>query len=118
MGSEITTTKTLDEMLDEKIRASMIRIDSLEAGSAERSEAVSELEKLYKIRTENVKATSERTDQKRALIANAITAGAELILPLIFYGVWMRRGLKFEETGTFTSQTFKWLASRFKPTKR
>ena len=33
-------------------------------------------------------------------------AAAELVLPLMFYGVWMSRGLRFEETGTFTSKTF------------
>ena len=42
---------------------------------------------------------------------------AGLILPLIFYGVWMRRGFKFEEEGTFTSTTFRGLFNRFKPTK-
>ncbi|WP_347294094.1 hypothetical protein [uncultured Duncaniella sp.] len=45
-------------------------------------------------------------------------ATAELVLPLVFYGVWMKRGLKFEETGTFTSQTFKNLFNRFKPTRK
>lgn len=45
-------------------------------------------------------------------------ATAELVLPLVFYSVWMKRGLKFEETGTFTSQTFKNLFNRFKPTRK
>jgi hypothetical protein len=46
--------------------------------------------------------------------------GIEIIgigLPLIFYASWMRRGFKFEETGTYTSTTFKGLFNRFKPTK-
>ncbi len=42
---------------------------------------------------------------------------ASLILPLIFYAYWMRVGLKFEETGTFTSTTFRGLFNRFRPTK-
>ena len=42
---------------------------------------------------------------------------AGIILPLVFYAVWMRRGLKFEETGTYTSTTFRGLFNRFKPTK-
>lgn len=45
-------------------------------------------------------------------------AMAEIILPLIFYATWMKRGFKFEETGTFTSATFKGLTNRFKPTKK
>lgn len=45
-------------------------------------------------------------------------AVGELVLPLVFYGIWMNRGFKFEETGAFTSTTFKNLLNRFKPTKR
>lgn len=44
------------------------------------------------------------------------TAG--IVVPLIFYGVWMNRGLKFEKDGTFTSTTFKNLIHFFKPTKK
>lgn len=44
------------------------------------------------------------------------TAG--IVLPLVFYASWMKRGLKFEETGIFTSQTFKGLINKFKPTRR
>ena len=43
---------------------------------------------------------------------------AGLILPLIFYAVWMRRGFRFEETGTYTSTTFRGLFNRFKPTRK
>lgn len=45
-------------------------------------------------------------------------AAAEIILPLIFYSKWMKKGFKFEETGTFTSTTFRGLFNRFKPTKK
>lgn len=45
-------------------------------------------------------------------------AAAEIILPLIFYSVWMKRGFKFEEEGTYTSTTFKGLFNKFKPTKK
>lgn len=40
-----------------------------------------------------------------------------ICLPLIFYGVWMKQGFKFEETGAYTSTTFRGLFNRFKPTK-
>ena len=43
------------------------------------------------------------------------TAG--IIIPMIFYAIWMRKGFKFEETGTFTSTTFRGLFNRFRPTK-
>lgn len=44
-------------------------------------------------------------------------AAAELVLPLVFYGIWMGQGFKFEESGSFTSTTFKNLLNRFRPTK-
>jgi hypothetical protein len=44
-------------------------------------------------------------------------AVAELVLPLVCYGIWMRKGFQFEETGSFTSTTFKNLLNRFRPTK-
>jgi len=44
-------------------------------------------------------------------------AVGELVLPLAFYGLWMRRGFEFEKTGSFTSTTFKNLLNRFRPTK-
>lgn len=45
-------------------------------------------------------------------------AAAELVIPLVFYGIWMRKGFKFEQTGTYTSSTFRGLFSKFKPTKK
>lgn len=45
-------------------------------------------------------------------------AAAEIVLPLVFYAAWMRKGFKFEETGTFTSTTFRGLFGKFKPTKK
>jgi hypothetical protein len=50
-------------------------------------------------------------------IIKVLVDGATVIVPIIFYNVWMNRGFKFEETGTFTSNTFKNLFGKFKPTK-
>lgn len=43
---------------------------------------------------------------------------AGIVLPLMFYATWMKKGFKFEETGTFTSTTFRGLFNRFRPTKK
>lgn len=45
------------------------------------------------------------------------TAAAELVLPLVFYGIWMKKGFKFEESGVYSSTTFRNLFSRFRPSK-
>ena len=42
---------------------------------------------------------------------------AGIILPIMFYGRWMKKGFEFEQSGTFTSNTFKSLFSKFKVMK-
>ncbi len=123
-------------LLEEEIRTEIERLGSLESGSQEYSLAVDSLTKLYKLKLEEdrnaiehmEKIENRENDQdfKAAQLAESIKdryfrvgiAAAELVLPLMFYGVWMRRGFKFETEGTFTSQTFRGLFSRFKPTKK
>lgn len=123
-------------LLEEEIKAEIKRLGSLESGSQEHATAVDSLTKLYKLKLEEDKNTYERLDKienreidqesKTAQMAESVKdryfrfgmAAAELVLPLMFYGVWMRRGFKFEQDGTFTSQTFRGLFSRFRPTKK
>lgn len=123
-------------LLEEEIKAEIKRLGSLESGSQEHTAAVDSLTKLYKLKLEEDKNTYERLDKienreidqesKTAQMAESVKdryfrfgmAAAELVLPLMFYGVWMRRGFKFEQDGTFTSQTFRGLFSRFRPTKK
>ena len=50
-------------------------------------------------------------------IAKVLIDGAAVVLPVILYNVWMKRGFEFEETGTYTSNTFKNIIGKFKPTK-
>ena len=123
-------------LLEEEIKAEIKRLGSLESGSHEHTTAVDSLTKLYKLKLEEDKNTYERLDKienreidqesKAAQMAESVKdryfrfgmAAAELVLPLMFYGIWMRRGFKFEQDGTFTSQTFRGLFSRFRPTKK
>jgi hypothetical protein len=92
--------------------------------------------KLYKLRIEetknewdfNEKYIAHESDKqfKKAQLEEQVkdryfrlgVEAAGIILPLIFYGIWMRKGFKFEETGTFTSTTFRGLFNRFRPTKK
>lgn len=116
-------------LLEEEIKAEIKRLGSLESGSQEHTTAVDSLTKLYKLKLEEDKNAYEREidqESKTAQMAESVKdryfrfgmAAAELVLPLMFYGVWMRRGFKFEQDGTFTSQTFRGLFSRFRPTKK
>lgn len=56
-------------------------------------------------------------EQKIDRYVRVAVAGVELVLPLMFYGIWMKRGFKFEESGVYSSTTFKNLFNRFRPTK-
>jgi len=62
----------------------------------------------------NIKKDVElRTDRIIKVIADV----AVVTVPIIFYNVWMNKGFRFEETGTYTSNTFKNLFGKFKPNK-
>lgn len=135
--------QNIEELLSEEIAAEIQALSELNSGSKEKSTAIDDLTKLYKLRIEENKSiwdadekynrrvmedeANTRDDEvKRTQIAEQVKdryfrvgiAAAELMIPLVFYGVWMKRGFRFEETGTFTSSTFKGLINRFRPTKK
>lgn len=118
-------------------------LKNLEAGSKEQQMVIENVAKLYRLGLEEMKADTDweeicnrkeaddkreeneeqfRKDQlaeqtkDRYLRLGVETAG--IVLPLIFYAFWMKRGFRFEETGTYTSTTFRGLFNRFKPTKK
>ena len=126
-----------NEMTLEKVIAEEIsNLPTLERGSQEKSAAIDDLAALYKLkieeskfkldyieRQESVKRDEEfknkqLEEQVKDRYFRLGIAAAELILPLMFYASWMKKGFKFEETGAYTSTTFRNLFNRFRPTKR
>lgn len=153
--------ENIKELLNEEIAAEIQAISSLDSGSEEKSKAIEDLVKLYRLRIEETKSELDAEDKRsrRTLESEASVreneikksqldeqikadvqdeqykrsqldeqvkdryfrlgiAAAELLIPLMFYGIWMRKGFKFEETGTYTSTTFRGLFNRFRPTKK
>lgn len=133
----------IKDLLNEEIAAEIQDLSLLNAGSKEKSSAIEGLAKLYKLRIEENKNEWDADEKydRRVMEGEANTqdekmkqrqleeqvkeryfrvgvAAAELMVPLIFYGIWMRKGFKFEETGTYTSKTFTGLINRFRPTKK
>lgn len=133
----------IKSLLDKAIESEFQSLSSLSSGSEEKSKVIDDLAALHKLRIEEIKAEAEAEEKRARRVMDDMdrerdeqfkqrqlseqiidryvkvgTAAAELMLPLVFYGVWMKRGLKFEETGTFTSTTFKNLLGRFKPTRK
>ena len=121
----------IKKLLDDAIKTEINNLNSA-SDKDEKSEVIKNLAALHKLRIEEIKTETEieEKSERRAMdkaahdentldrYAKIGIAAAELVLPLMFYGVWMSRGLRFEETGTFTSQTFKNLFNRFKPTRK
>lgn len=84
----------------------------LKPGSEESRAIIEELQILTKLIE-----VSENEESKRMDYIKLGMDAASIVLPLIFYGHWMNKGMKFEETGTFTSKTFMNFLNRMKPTK-
>ena len=129
--------------LEKEILKEIQDLSALESGSKEKDSAIENLATLYKLNIEEVKIEHEAMEKafdrgsadetsardlklKQQMLDESIKDRyfklgldvAGLIVPIIFYGIWMGRGLKFEETGTFTSTTFRGLFNRFKPTQK
>lgn len=96
------------EMLTRQIETEIEKLSTMEDGSQEKAETIEGINKLYKLKLED-KPWFDKV--KLGLEA------ASIVLPLMFYAVWMGRGFEFEKEGTYTSQTFRGMWNRFKPTK-
>lgn len=67
-----------------------------------------------------IDSLQKQQELKHSKVWNGVKTGVEIVgvvAPLMFYGIWMNRGLEFEKEGSFTSTTFKGLLGKFKPTK-
>ena len=64
------------------------------------------------------KELNEDGDKTKSTIFRSLDVGVKatgVVLPIVFYSVWMNRGLEFEKEGCFTSATFKGLTKFFRP---
>ncbi len=135
--------KTLKERLEEELSRQLDELADFHVGTDEQRKAINNLEVLYRLKLEEDKLdvsyneglkkneieekkleiTKSENQEKKDNISKdrwvkiGLEAGG-LVLPLLFYGKWMKAGFKFEETGTFVSQTFRGLFSHFRPTRR
>jgi len=122
------------ELLEEVLKSEIEGLSYWAQGSKEHSEAINNIATLYKLKIDETKSEldadikyrvneceyqvkcDQAFEQKKDRYIRLGMDVAGLLLPLLFYGSWMRRGFRFEETGTFTSTTFRGLFNRFKPT--
>lgn len=112
-------------LLDQEVETLIEKLKDCEQKPQERGELIQDIKELHKLRVDEIRLFKEtentESESKNQWIDRYIRVGvaaAELIIPLIFYGCWMRRGFKFEETGTYTSSTFRNLYNHFHPKKK
>lgn len=126
------------EMLQKEIEAEFKKLEKLEPGTDAHKEVVRTIDTLYKLHIEDISREREfmekcdanvlaekdirmkETQSKRDMIFGWAKIGVEaagIVLPLVLYATWLKRGFEFEETGTITSKTFSNLIGKIRPTK-
>lgn len=117
--------------LEEEIERGLDELTHYVPGSETKTAAIEDLAKLYRLKLDEEKkdleifvAEQNRQQEKKSeedlKFERYFKIGldlANLILPLGFYWIWMKRGFKFEEKGTFGSNTFRELFRWFRPTR-
>lgn len=125
----------INKAMDEEILSRLEDLKQMDVSSKEYEKSVDVVTKMYSQRTEEYKVEcdfyskehdAELKEKEAELkeresnplnmnrIIDVSLRGLEIVVPVIFTGVWMGRCLKFEETGTFTSQVSKNLIPKFR----
>ena len=115
----------IEEVLENELR----ELNNLEVGSDEYLKVLNGICKLYELENEKSRHKEElkRAEQRHeeALREQRIDRYFRIgemivstLIPLGFYGFWMKKGFKFEEEGTYTSQTFRNFRNWMKPLKK
>ena len=123
------------ELLRQVIETEIKDLKNWEEGSLEKSRAIDDIAKLYKLKIEEDKNQLEFEERARTyefekslktkemvfrIREILIKYGVEIGLGaawMIFKAVWMHRGFKFEEDGTLTSTVFRTLYNGFNKQK-
>ena len=99
----------------EDVKADTDYDEKLYRRDADAQHEQNELDKQAREEEYKKKQLSEQIKDRYFRLGIEVT---EIVLPLMFYATWMKRGFKFEETGTYTSTTFRGLFNRFRPTRK
>lgn len=124
------------DLLDEEIESQIEAMSHLSPGSEEQSKAAKNVAELIKLGIEDDKIQKEFQDkndarysedkfheaqlmeQRKARWLQFGAAAAGILLEMLFYGYWVSRGYRFEETGVVTSPTLKDLIRKMRPPRR
>ena len=120
MKDSIMSPEEKRTMVEYLVKLNCIQTERKEVKRKETELELKHLELEDKIEVQTDDKAYKEVLVKREMLQTFVKGGIEVfgvVAPIMFYSAWMKRGLKFEETGTYTSQTFKGLFGKFKPTK-
>lgn len=106
------------EKLDGLISDMIDDLPNTDAGSAERTAAVEDLNKAYKLKIEEAKNESDKNQARNQLIVQLLGIGVNVGLVFLQMRNFNRNyitGLKFEETGAISSKFVRDLTSKMFP---
>ena len=115
------------EMIEREIINALSEIKFMEPGSKERDDAMNYVSYLYetlnaerKCLVDSRKVDNDEDKNKFDKFISIGKLGVEIFGvagPLMLYNSWMKKGFEFEKTGMITSQTFRGLIGKFKPSR-
>lgn len=120
------------KMLDKEYSDTLKAIKDAQAGSEEAKWQLQKLTELHKQRMneeqtdrdtvmkheELVLKKQQLTEGKKDRIVKIVLEGAVILVPCVTSSYWMGKGLKFEETGSFTSRVGNWVSSNMRLFKK
>ena len=115
------------EITEKEIIDTLLKMKDMEPGSKDREDAMNYVSYLYetlnserKCLVDSRKVDNDEDRNKFDKLISIGKLGIELFGvagPLMFYNSWMKKGFEFEKTGMITSQTFRGLIGKFKPSR-
>lgn len=116
------------ERLDREYMDTLKAIADVQAGTEEAKWQLQKLAELHKQRMneeqtgrENYASYEEMELKREQLkdgkfdrIVKVVVDGVAIVLPCVVSSYWMGKGLKFEETGSFTSRVGNWVSGHWR----
>ena len=119
--------KKIIEELEEEMGILLGALEGLNPAGEEYKEVVERIKTIEVILSNQRKSIADVESFKKEgkhytidKVIDGVKIAVELtgiVLPIAFYGAWLKMGFQFEKEGIITSQTFKGFIGKFKPSK-
>lgn len=123
---------TIRKMLDDEYTETLQAISEARTGSEEAKWELQKLTELHKQRMNEEQTErdsyvqfeelelkkKQAKDGKFDRVAKIALDGAAIVVPCVVSSYWMGKGLKFEETGSFTSRVGNWVSGHLRLFKK